>query len=144
SYAASVRDVRDATLDADVIVVGSGFGGSVTALRLTETGHRVLVLEKGRRLSDDDLLRARTDPRAYLWGPGAGMRGFFWQRIFRHMAIIGGTGVGGGSIVWAGVLLEPGADFYDAPTMRRLGHDWKQELARDLEVAAGMLGRATA
>lgn len=144
SYAASVKDVRDATLDADVIVVGSGFGGSVTALRLTETGHRVLVLEKGRRLSDDDLLRARTDPRAYLWGPGAGMRGFFWQRIFRHMAIIGGTGVGGGSIVWAGVLLEPGADFYDAPTMRRLGHDWKQELARDLEVAAGMLGRATA
>ncbi len=144
AYAASVTDVRGATFDADVIVVGSGFGGAVAALRLTEAGHRVLVLEKGRRLSDDDLLRARTDPRAYLWGPAAGMRGFFWQRIFRHMAIIGGTGVGGGSIVWAGVLLQPGADFYDAPAMRRLGRDWKQELAPHLEVAAGMLGRATA
>ncbi|MGN0065825.1 MAG: FAD-binding protein, partial [Nocardioides sp.] len=93
--------------DADVIVVGSGFGGAVSTLRLTEAGHRVLVLEKGRRHSDEDLLRARRDPRAYLWQPAAGLRGFFWQRILRHVAVIGGTGVGGGSIVWAGVLLEP-------------------------------------
>ena len=92
--------------DADVVVVGSGFGGAVTALRLAEAGHRVIVAEKGRRLSDSDLLRARRDPRAYLWQPSVGLRGFFWQRIFQHVAVIGGTGVGGGSIVWAGVLLE--------------------------------------
>lgn len=127
--------------DADVVVVGSGFGGAVAALRLTEAGHRVVVLEKGRRLSDQDLLRARRDPRAYLWQPEAGMRGFFWQRIFRHLAIIGGTGVGGGSIVWAGVLLEPDDDFYAAPALTALGIDWKSELATHLDQAAGMLGR---
>ncbi|MCB0894657.1 MAG: GMC family oxidoreductase [Nocardioides sp.] len=128
--------------DADVVVIGSGFGGAVTALRLSEAGHRVTVLEKGRRLSADDLLDARRDPRAYLWQPGAGMRGFFWQRIFRHLAIIGGTGVGGGSIVWAGVLLEPGDDFYEAPALRGLGLD-RAVLAPHLARAARMLGRVT-
>ena len=127
----------------DVVVVGSGFGGAVSALRLREAGHRVLVLEKGARLSDDDLLRARRHPRAYLWQPGLGLRGFFWQRILRHVAVIGGTGVGGGSIVWAGVLLEPEDDFYDAAPMRRLGLDWRAELAPYLRRAAGMLGRVT-
>lgn len=129
--------------DADVIVVGSGFGGATAALRLTEAGHRVLVLEKGPRVSDDDLLRARRDPRAYLWQPAVGLRGFFWQRVFRHVAIIGATGVGGGSIVWAGVLLEPGDDFYEAPAMTRLGRSWRSELAPHLDQAARMLGRVT-
>ncbi|MFN8192054.1 MAG: GMC oxidoreductase [Nocardioidaceae bacterium] len=128
--------------DADVVVVGSGFGGSVAALRLAEAGHRVVVLEKGRRLSDEDLHRARSDPRAYLWQPGAGLRGFFWQRIFRHVAIIGGTGVGGGSIVWAGVLLEPGEDFYAAPILRDLGIE-RAGLAPHLARAAQMLGRVS-
>lgn len=127
--------------DADVAVVGSGFGGAVAALRLTEAGHSVLVLEKGRRFSDADLFRARRNPREYLWGPG--MRGFFWQRIFRHMAIIGGSGVGGGSIVWAGVLLEPDDEFYEAPALTGLGVDWKRDLAPHLDRAARMLGRVT-
>ncbi|TWG91778.1 cholesterol oxidase [Nocardioides sp. J9] len=129
--------------DADVVVVGSGFGGAVSALRLTEAGHRVLVLEKGPRFSDADLLRARRDPRAYLWQPSLGLHGFFWQRVFRHVGIIGGTGVGGGSIVWAGVLLEPREDFYDATAMTRLGIDWRSELRPHLDRAAGMLGRVT-
>lgn len=102
----------------------------------------MIVLEKGRRLSDDDLLRARRDPRAYLWQPGAGLRGFFWQRIFRHLAIIGGTGVGGGSIVWAGVLLEPEEDFYQSPALSGLGIG-REDLAPHLAQAARMLGRVT-
>lgn len=141
TYARDVSAVSEDTFDTDVIVIGSGFGGAVSALRLTEAGHRVVVLEQGRRLSDDDLLRARRDPRAYLWQPGAGLRGFFWQRIFRHMAIIGGAGVGGGSIVWAGVLLEPSDDFYCDPALTRLGADWRDELAPHYRTAAAMLGR---
>lgn len=127
--------------DADVVVIGSGFGGAATALRLTEAGHRVLVLEKGRRLDDEALLRARRDPRAYLWQPGVGLRGFFWQRVFRHVAIIGASGVGGGSTVWAGVLLEPRDGFYADPAWSHLGPDWRTELAPHLARAAGMLGR---
>lgn len=113
----------------------------MTALRLTEAGHRVIVLEKGRRLSDEDLLKARRDPRAYLWQPSVGLRGFFWQRVFRHVGIIGGTGVGGGSTVWAGVLLEPRESFYRDRAWSHLSADWRAELAPYYERAAGMLGR---
>ncbi|HEY9565808.1 MAG TPA: GMC family oxidoreductase N-terminal domain-containing protein, partial [Nocardioides sp.] len=128
--------------DADVLVIGSGFGGAVTSLRLAEAGHRVVVLEKGPRHTDEDLLRARKDPRAYLWQPSLGMRGFFWQRILHHVAVIGGTGVGGGSIVWAGVLLEPPRAFYRDGAWADLHDDWESELAPHLATASAMLGRA--
>ena len=127
--------------DADVVVVGSGFGGAVSALRLTEAGHKVLVLEKGKELSDEDLLRARKDPRAYLWQPGIGLRGFFWQRIFRHVGVIGANAVGGGSTVWAGVMLEPRDTFYTDLSWSHLHENWQTELAPYIERAAGMLGR---
>lgn len=134
------RHLKRPTYDADVIVVGSGFGGSVTALRLSEAGHRVIVLEQGMELSDADLLAARRNPRAYLWAPSLGMRGFFWQRILRHVAVIGGAGVGGGSIVWAGVLLEPKDDFYGARSLTRLGVDWREEMRQHYAEASRMLG----
>mgnify|MGYP003493351571 FL=1 len=91
----------------DVVVIGSGFGGAVTALRLAEKGYDVTVLEQGRRLGRQDILDARHSLRAHLWAPEAGMHGYFWQRVFRDVGIIGGSGVGGGSIVCVGVLLEP-------------------------------------
>ena len=132
----------ESAADPDVIVIGSGFGGAVSALRLSEAGHRVTVLEKGRRFSDADLLRARRAPRDYLWMPAIGLHGFFWQRVLRDVGVIGGTGVGGGSIVWAGVLLEPPAPVYDDPAWSGLGVDWRVELAPHLRTAAAMLGRA--
>jgi cholesterol oxidase len=127
----------------DVAVVGSGFGGAVTALRLAERGQRVVVLERGRRLTDADLLAARRDPRRYLWEPALGLdRGFFWQRILRDVGVIGATAVGGGSIVWAGVLLEPPEEVFDDPAWAALA-DWRTELRGPLDTAARMLGRTT-
>ncbi len=122
-----------------VAIVGSGFGGAVSALRLAEQGWHVTVLEQGRRLTDADLLAARTDLRAYLWGPGT--TGFFWQRVFRHMGIIGANAVGGGSIVWAAVLLEPGPAFFEDPAWPASDTPWEDELAPHYATAARMLGR---
>lgn len=129
-------------MTADVAIVGSGFGGSVAALRLAEQGRRVVVLERGRRHAPEDYLAARRDPRRYLWEPALGLtRGFFWQRVFRHVGIIGATGIGGGSIVWAGVLLEPDAPFFEDPAWAHLHPDWRGELAEHYATAARMLGR---
>lgn len=128
---------------ADVIVIGSGFGGAVSALRLAEQGRSVLVLEQGRRHSPADLLAARTDPRKYLWMPELGLKGFFWQRVLRHVGIIGGAGVGGGSIVWAGVLLEPKDEFFTDPAWPAVADGWRAQLAEHYRTAARMLGRET-
>ncbi|MFD6893737.1 GMC oxidoreductase [Rhodococcus sp. NPDC060086] len=129
---------------ADVIVVGSGFGGAVAALRLAEQGRRVLVLEQGRRHSRADFEAARRDPRRYLWLPELGLRGFFWQRVFAHVGIIGGSGVGGGSIVWAGVLLEPEEEFFTDRAWPNSEKGWRAELAEHYGTAARMLGRTIA
>ena len=126
-----------------MIVIGSGFGGAVSALRLAEQGRSVLVLEQGRRHSRDDLLAARTDPRKYLWLPELRLRGFFWQRVLRHVGIIGGAGVGGGSIVWAGVLLEPEDGFFTDPAWPASAAGWRAELTEHYATAARMLGRET-
>jgi cholesterol oxidase len=127
-------------LDADVIVVGSGFGGSVSALRLAEKGLRVVVLEQGRRLSDSAIEEAGTDPRSLSWAPALGLRGFFSQDVFRHVAIVRGVGVGGGSLVYAAVLLEPNDRFYRDPAWANLGPDWRAELAPHYVTAKRMLG----
>ena len=86
-------------MDYDVIVIGSGFGGSVAALRLSEKGYRVAVLEMGRRVSPEDIVSANKSPLSLFWMPGLGMKGFFTQRFFKHVTIVGGVGVGGGSLV---------------------------------------------
>ena len=122
-------------------VVGSGFGGAVSALRLAEKGYDVLVLEQGRRVSPSDVEKARTSLRHHLWEPDLGMSGFFWQRVFRDVGIIGGTGVGGGSIVWGGVLLEPEARVFEDPAWGQGEDDWRRAMAPFYAEAARMLGR---
>ncbi|MGX1598671.1 GMC oxidoreductase [Dietzia maris] len=124
-------------------MIGGGFGGAVSALRLADEGRSVLVLEQGRRHSPADLLAARTDPRKYLWMPELGLKGFFWQRVLRHVGIIGGAGVGGGSIVWAGVLLEPEDEFFTDPAWPAVADGWHAQLAGHDRTAARMLGRET-
>jgi cholesterol oxidase len=127
-------------VDYDVIIVGSGFGGSVPALRLTEKGYRVAVLEQGRRVTPDDMRAADRSLRKLVWLPRIGYRGFFVQHTFKHVGIVGGVGVGGGSLVYAAVLLRPGNAFFQDPAWANLGVDWKADLARPYDTASKMLG----
>jgi cholesterol oxidase len=128
-----------AQFDYDVLVVGSGFGGSVTALRATEKGYRVGVLEAGRRFDTSTLPRSSWQLRRFLWAPGLGLRGI--QRItpLKDVAVLSGAGVGGGSLVYANTLYEPLAPFYTDP---QWGHitDWRDELAPYYDQARRMLG----
>jgi cholesterol oxidase len=128
--------------DCDYVVVGSGFGGAVSALRLAEKGYRVIVLEQGRRIGPEQIAAGRRSLREFAWQPELGMHGFFWQRFFRHVGIIGGCGVGGGSLVFGGVLLEPEQGLYRDPAWAGLGVDWQAELAPHYQTAKRMLGRA--
>ena len=114
----------DVETDVDVVVVGSGFGGSVTALRLAEKGFRVLVLEAGRRFEDADFARTSWDVPRYLWAPRLGCYGV--QRIHRlpDVVILAGAGVGGGSLNYANTLYTPPRAFFEDPAVgrrRRLG-----------------------
>ena len=130
------------THDYDVVVVGSGFGGSVTALRLSEKGYRVAVLEAGRRFADDEFARTSWDVRRFLWAPRLGCFGI--QRIHRlpDVTVLAGAGVGGGSLVYANTLYPPDEAFYDDPQWRDVA-DWRAELAPYLATARRMLGVVT-
>ena len=125
--------------DFDVLVVGSGFGGSVTALRLTEKGYRVGVLEAGARFADDDFAATSFDTKRYLFRPEIGCYGI--QRIdaLRDCLILSGAGVGGGSLVYANTLYEPLDQFYDDPSWKDIT-DWRAELAPYYDQAKRMLG----
>lgn len=124
------------------IIVGSGFGGAASALRLAEAGHQVSVLEQGRKIGPEAIAAAKRHTHKLFWAPPL-LRGFFVQHLLRHVGIVGGVGVGGGSLVWGGVLLPPKADFYTARVWKRLGVDMEAELSPHLETAARMLGRQT-
>ena len=128
--------------DYDVVVVGSGFGGSVTALRLSEKGYRVAVLEAGRRFADDEFARTSWDVRKFLWAPRLGCFGI--QRIHRlpDVTVLAGAGVGGGSLVYANTLYPPDDAFYDDPQWRDVA-DWRSELAPYFATARRMLGVVT-
>ncbi|MGZ4429790.1 MAG: GMC family oxidoreductase N-terminal domain-containing protein [Nocardioidaceae bacterium] len=125
--------------DFDVLVVGSGFGGSVSALRLTEKGYRVGVLEAGARFADDAFPATSWEVQKYLFRPEAGCYGI--QRIdaLRDCLILSGAGVGGGSLVYANTLYEPAAAFYADPQWQHIS-DWRSELAPYYDQAKRMLG----
>jgi len=125
----------------DFVIVGSGFGGSVSALRLAEKGYTVAVLERGRRFGPEDFPRTNWDVRRYLWAPFLRCFGIQNLSLFKNVMILSGTGVGGGSLVYANTLLEPGDPFYQSPAWRDLA-DWKAELAPHYKTAKRMLGVA--
>jgi cholesterol oxidase len=123
----------------DVLVIGSGFGGSVTALRLTEKGYRVGVLEAGRRFSDADFAKTSWRIKDYLWAPELGCTGI--QRIHRlnDVIVLAGAGVGGGSLVYANTLYVPGEGYFKDPHWAHIT-DWAAELLPFYEQAERMLG----
>ena len=125
--------------DYDWLVIGSGFGGSVSALRLSEKGYSVGVLECGRRFEDKDFVKTTWNARRYYWVPKLGMKGILRLTLFRDIFIASGCGVGGGSLGYANTLYRPGAGFYRDPIWRDLDR-WKDALHPHFETAEHMLG----
>ena len=127
---------------ADVVVVGSGFGGSTAALRLTEKGYRVAVLEAGRRFPDHELPRTSWDLRRYLWAPQLGCYGVQRIHLLPDVLVMAGAGVGGGSLNYANTLYQPPAAFFQDPQWAGIT-DWQAELEPYYEQASRMLGVTT-
>ena len=128
------------TKNYDYLVIGSGFGGSVSALRLAEKGWKVAVAEQGQRIGPSQIKAAKSRLSKLLWMPKLGMKGFFAQHFFKHVNIITGVGVGGGSIVWAAVMLRPKKAFYQDPILKKLNLNLEVELSPHFETAEKMLG----
>jgi cholesterol oxidase len=126
-------------LDFDWLVVGSGFGGSVSACRLTEKGYRVGVLESGRRFTDRDFPRSTWDIRRYFFAPRMGLRGIFRLSLFKDVTIVSGAGVGGGSLGYANTLYRARPRFYADSQWADLD-DWENALAPFYDEAERMLG----
>src|SRR5436305_6232862 len=129
--------------DFDVVVVGSGFGGSVAALRLTEKGYRVTVLEAGRRFEPHDLPRRNWNLRRYLFMPRLGLRGIQRLTLLDDLVVLSGAGVGGGSLVYANTLYEPLDPFFADPQWAASA-DWRAELAPHYDRARAVLGAGEA
>src|ERR1700758_4793382 len=130
---------RNCQFDFDFIVIGSGFGGSVSAHRLVEKGYRVAVMEMGRRWTPDNLPRTSWSIHRYFWRPKLGLRGFFNMRLFGHVTIYHGCAVGGGSITYAGTLLPAPDKVWDSGSWAGLA-DWKAEMPQYFHTATKMLG----
>ena len=124
-----------------MVVVGSGFGGSVAALRLTEKGYRVAVVEAGRRFAPHDFARTNWNLRRWLFAPRLGLRGIQRLTWLDDLVVLSGAGVGGGSLVYANTLYEPLAPFYDDEQWADVA-DWRQELAPHFDRVRRMLGAA--
>jgi len=125
--------------DYDWLVIGSGFGGSVSALRLAQKGYSVGVFECGRRYEDRDMARSAWDLRRYYWWPRLGLHGTLRMSFFRNMAVLSGSGVGGGSLVYSAVHYRPPDEFFNDPQWAALA-DWGAELAPHYDEVERMLG----
>jgi cholesterol oxidase len=132
---------RSHDLDADVVIVGSGFGGSVAALRLAEKGYRVLMLEKGKRWRPQEFPTTNWKLRKSFWLPWLGCYGTWSLHLLPEVLILHGVGVGGGSMLYANTHLEPSTTVWDHPKWKGL-EDWKGVMPRFFSTARSMLGSA--
>jgi cholesterol oxidase len=127
--------------DFDVVVIGSGFGGSVAALRLTEKGYKVAVLEAGRRFSDKDFPKTSWRLSRFLYMPRLGLRGIQRIHVLPDVLVLAGAGVGGGSLVYANTLYKPPASYFEDKQWKHIT-DWNAELTPWYDQASRMLGVA--
>lgn len=123
----------------DFVVIGSGFGGSVSALRLTEKGYNVLVIERGKRFRDQDFATTNWKFWKYIWAPGLRSFGILQISPFKDVFVLHGSGVGGGSLGYACVLMQPTEEAFDEPGWSK-PIDWKTALAPHYDTARYMLG----
>ncbi|MFT7057414.1 MAG: cholesterol oxidase [Roseivirga sp.] len=128
-------------MEYDYVIIGSGFGGSVSALRLSEKGYKVLVVEKGKWFKAKDFPKTNWNFKKWLWIPGLRFFGIMKISIFRQIAILSGTGVGGGSLVYANTLPIPKSKFFKTGSWSKL-NDWENDLAPYYKEALRMLGAA--
>jgi cholesterol oxidase len=128
-----------ASFDYDVLIIGSGFGGSVAALRAAEKGYRVGVMESGKRWRDEDVPRTQWELSRFLWLPAAELYGIQRIEYLDDVLVLSGAGVGGGSQVYANTLYVPPKKFFDAPEWSSIT-DWGDELAPCIDQATRMLG----
>ena len=128
--------------DFDVVIIGSGFGGSVAALRLTEKGYKVAVLEAGRRFSDKDFPKTSWRLSKFLYMPRLGLRGIQRIHILPDVLVLAGAGVGGGSLVYANTLYKPPASYFNDKQWNQIT-DWDDELSPWYDQASRMLGVAS-
>jgi cholesterol oxidase len=135
----SIKTIKEAKSEYDYIIIGSGFGGSISALRLTEKGYRVLVIEKGRKFSPDQFPETNWNVRKWLWVPSVRFFGFFKMTFYRHIGVLSGVGVGGGSLVYANTLPRPPKEFYSSGNWAGLA-DWENELRPYYDISEKMLG----
>jgi cholesterol oxidase len=123
----------------DFVIIGSGFGGAVSAMRLSQKGYRVAILESGKRWTKEDFPKSNWNLRKYLWMPRLGCFGIQCITLLKGVMVLHGTGVGGGSLVYANTLMKPKPEFFNDPSWPP-GRDWESELAPYYEVAKRMLG----
>jgi cholesterol oxidase len=135
-------DSSQQDFDFDWLVIGSGFGGSVSALRLSEKGYRVGVLECGRRFADHEFPESTSDYKRYFWRPKIGWKGIFRLTTFKDVSVVSGCGVGGGSLGYANTLYVPPKPFFEDSQWAGIA-DWETDLAPHYEEAQRMLGVTT-
>ncbi len=123
----------------DYVIIGSGFGGSISAMRLAEKGYSVWVLERGKRFRDQDFARSNWNIFRYLWAPALRCFGILQISPFKDVLVLHGAGVGGGSLGYANVLMQPSDILFDNPSWRHLA-DWKSVLLPHYDTARRMLG----